>query len=618
MPFDSNGQASIAGQRPVNGQDTDAAQINVPLDDIQSMLGQVLLKTGVAPMQGPLNMNSFRITNVADATSGQEAVTLSQLRGRSAALSDFPGTTNESVAAMASAYGFVVFPRGDTALNNITITVPVYFDPGARISVNAANVVTLRGPINAPRFQHIFTGLGTVSLNYSNPNGEITKVAYASWWGIFPTGGTTTDQKAAIQAALDSFGNTREGRLIFENGSYSVNQTLGPILVPRGLWIEGQGERRTTFDILGNGTFFKTNERACKFSGFQFEQPGAGSAITGSLIEIGHTDCVVDGVRFWNAQYGVRVLAGADRASITNIESIYGFAVNADSALVWLQAENCYVNDVSVCDTSFGPRDIVRVGNGNVATISNVQISNIRTTEPSISVNVVADAGNIRNVSISNVIGDSDGAEAVIKAVTTGASSIEAMNISGITSDNSPLSFMKFEQKSTGAIIGLTIGASVVTGSAGDGLIFTQTTGAFDKVMVGNDVNILNRGNTGIVINGQVGVKSLPKMRMGPINDNDFILVPTPYPSTKVDIDTYGNNSWTTLRDDRSGKCMVRSQDAYTVSKLYGGGNFAAISGTVNGTTGSSGNVTLGISTNGLLRLENRYGTQITVEITFS
>lgn len=79
MPFDSNGVASISGNRPVNGQDTDAAQINVPLADIQSMLSQLLLKSGVAPMQGNLNMNGFSITGLQDPSNGGDPVTLSYL-----------------------------------------------------------------------------------------------------------------------------------------------------------------------------------------------------------------------------------------------------------------------------------------------------------------------------------------------------------------------------------------------------------------------------------------------------------------------------------------------------------------------------------------------------------
>jgi hypothetical protein len=80
MPFDSQGIASISGQRPVNGQDTDAAQINVPLNDIQSMLSQVLLRSGVAPMTGNLNMNGFRVTGLPDASNSQDPATYAQLQ----------------------------------------------------------------------------------------------------------------------------------------------------------------------------------------------------------------------------------------------------------------------------------------------------------------------------------------------------------------------------------------------------------------------------------------------------------------------------------------------------------------------------------------------------------
>jgi hypothetical protein len=80
MPFDSQGIATINGQRPVNGQDTDAAQITVPLDDIQSMLSQVLLKSGVAPMTGPLDMNGFKINNLAQASNPTDPVTLDQVQ----------------------------------------------------------------------------------------------------------------------------------------------------------------------------------------------------------------------------------------------------------------------------------------------------------------------------------------------------------------------------------------------------------------------------------------------------------------------------------------------------------------------------------------------------------
>jgi len=72
MPYDSNGVATINRQRAVTGQTVQAAQVNTPFDDTQSMLSQVLLRSGVAPMTGALNMNSSKLTNVADPESATD------------------------------------------------------------------------------------------------------------------------------------------------------------------------------------------------------------------------------------------------------------------------------------------------------------------------------------------------------------------------------------------------------------------------------------------------------------------------------------------------------------------------------------------------------------------
>lgn len=68
MAFDANGNASVTRNIAVTGQTVLAEQVNVPFADIQAMLGQVLLKSGVAPMTGPLNMNQSKIINVSDPT----------------------------------------------------------------------------------------------------------------------------------------------------------------------------------------------------------------------------------------------------------------------------------------------------------------------------------------------------------------------------------------------------------------------------------------------------------------------------------------------------------------------------------------------------------------------
>ena len=79
MPYDSNGNATVNRQVAVPGQTILAPQVNVPFDDIQSMLSQVLLRSGVAPLAGNLSASGFRITNAADGSADGDYVTVSQL-----------------------------------------------------------------------------------------------------------------------------------------------------------------------------------------------------------------------------------------------------------------------------------------------------------------------------------------------------------------------------------------------------------------------------------------------------------------------------------------------------------------------------------------------------------
>lgn len=81
MPFDSNGNASLVpGYLAVTGQTILASQHNPPLEDIASMLSQVLLRSGVAGMTGNLNFNSFKGINLAAGTADGNAVEYSQLQ----------------------------------------------------------------------------------------------------------------------------------------------------------------------------------------------------------------------------------------------------------------------------------------------------------------------------------------------------------------------------------------------------------------------------------------------------------------------------------------------------------------------------------------------------------
>lgn len=80
MPYDSSGIYSLpSGYLAVEGQTILPSQHNPPLQDIANGLSQVLLRSGVAPMTGPLNMNGFRVTGIPAGSDPDDLVIYSQL-----------------------------------------------------------------------------------------------------------------------------------------------------------------------------------------------------------------------------------------------------------------------------------------------------------------------------------------------------------------------------------------------------------------------------------------------------------------------------------------------------------------------------------------------------------
>ena len=81
IPYDASGNYSLpSGYLAVSGQTILATQHNPPLEDIASSLSQLLLRSGVAPMTGPLNLNGFKALNLPVSTAAGDAVEYTQLQ----------------------------------------------------------------------------------------------------------------------------------------------------------------------------------------------------------------------------------------------------------------------------------------------------------------------------------------------------------------------------------------------------------------------------------------------------------------------------------------------------------------------------------------------------------
>lgn len=81
MPFDSNGNFSLVpSYKATSGDTIRTEQHNPVFEDVAAALSKVLLRSGVAPMMGPLNMNGYKFLNIPAASGPGDPVTLSQLQ----------------------------------------------------------------------------------------------------------------------------------------------------------------------------------------------------------------------------------------------------------------------------------------------------------------------------------------------------------------------------------------------------------------------------------------------------------------------------------------------------------------------------------------------------------
>ena len=80
MPYNGAGAYSLpAGSIVADGTTIDAADHNTPVQDIETALGQVVLRNGVTPITGNQSMNSNKITSLANGTASTDAVNKGQL-----------------------------------------------------------------------------------------------------------------------------------------------------------------------------------------------------------------------------------------------------------------------------------------------------------------------------------------------------------------------------------------------------------------------------------------------------------------------------------------------------------------------------------------------------------
>lgn len=500
------------------------------------------------------------------------------------------GTTNNNTAfaAMAADVGYVVFPEGVYALSTMTIDVPIFFLPGGAVTTGSGQTITITNRIDSPK-QHSFRGAGNYKLRIDGEIGEDSKIVHAAWFGVFPVGATASSAlvTAALNKALSIYqGQDREGIFELDVGSYYID---GKITIPRGIHLRGAGTRRTIFDLKGQGyTALEAAGDAVRITGVQFEQhPDEQGARMGILIDmLEHLGCSVEDIRGWGTHTIIKAAGNDFTAKQVSAVWNYGAAPGAGSSLIWLAGGSRHViEDIDADGTTYGPETVVLIGNGNAASMTEIRVSGVKTTEDAVPVRIKAAVGAISMVNISDVIGvPSSAADAGVSIENTGAAAVSAIVINGVTGNSGLTSLVKMRNSGSGSIRYVSVDNAAIYGSTGYGVRLERTAGTLADICIGGGVNAIAR-SAPLSISGTTSNVFAPAYMSGG---------GTP-PAGNIDADNIGINAGGNVHSN-SGELDLRGAAGAGV-RIRTNGNATSLvvpsGGVYANTTASSANVTV-------------------------
>ena len=392
----------------------------------------------------------------------------------------------EAIQSMLSALGYVRFPRGGYKLLSTTIDAPVYFDVGSFVTVGEGEKVAFRASIDSPR-QYIFRGKGTYDLGNDENSGENARQIHASWFGASPSVTPSDDQTEFIQKACESFGNRREGVIVFDVGNYYVSKTIG---VPRGVWIKGQGTRRTVFHVSSDGyPVFKTLEQACRFTGIQLELTGIQKREY-PFIQLDHSTCEVDDIRTLSSP---GVVVNNTQCKVENVFGASSVDLGEESALVKVMADGCTVRNIHANTSDKGFGSLVCL-DSSTHTVGNTFIDNVQCNMPGIPVLVKGQGHSIVNTLISNVrsavyASAVKNTPAAVRVVNNGNAQIRALQINGVQALSKCDSIVSIEQNGTSSTSDIHL-SNICNANQKAGIRFKQTAGTLTHIVVSDTVDV--------------------------------------------------------------------------------------------------------------------------------
>lgn len=525
-----------------------------------------------------------------------------------------------AISVMDAVMGFVRFPTGATRLSSsLTTYSRLYFDEGAYVTVDATFTFSIRNVVTSSK-QWIFRGDGSISLSHDfSIGGENSRYAHASWFGAFPLAGLSVDQAPSIQKAYNAMGNTREGIIELDIGNYSF---LTGVTTTRGVHLKGQGTRRTVircdadgFDAITSGNV------AGKISDLGFEINSSMTTRANAYVRVQHDDFEIYSVNAGQTARGIVVSAG-NNCRISNMKAAYGTAQGAGSSLVRIEAGASHsIKGIYVTSSgAVGPDSLVDVV--STASISSIDIEDIQTINPSIPVRVRSPGGNVSLVNIRNVIfGGFAGAvpAAIVHLLSEATFGVSHININGLTSNGYPAAAVRIESTSSGTTENIVIDNVIIPGVTGSGIEFIRSsTGLVRDIIVGSAVEVSERTTPYLYTGNPTGIRISPTALSSalPVASYDFNLDDDTASSINLQRSVF--TGWLMISVGTAERAIYTFRAASSPNATAYGtptANMATVLTSLNGTTGTDGRFTTGV-TNGVLYFENRLGSTQRVNVT--
>lgn len=535
------------------------------------------------------------------------------------AVADGVTPCNTAVNGMASVLGYIGFGSGVHVLTTDTLAVPVYFEVGGAITASAGQTVTITSRIDSPR-QYIFQGDGSYSLLADGDSGEDSKEVHISWFGGFPSHNDIIDTAPSIAKANAALGNLREGVIRFDNGNYHM-ASLSTTTINRGVSLQGAGERRTVFRVSVDGVdIFTTAGVAAKFKDIQFEVETSVITVrnTGWYIVGLHEDLEAYNISF---QGGRGIYVESNRPRIDNIKANFGASPSVGSSLIHIASgAGARVSNVQCLTSAFGPTNVVKIG--GVGTVSGFEVENISSVIPSVTVSIDGSSASVVRGKIDGVIYNGSAGAApdyVIDLHNNGAFTMSDITIANVVGSSYASNGVRIRNSGSGTLEDISLDLVTISGSSGIGIDIERTAGTLRDIFVGNTVNVVERATpvrrNGTMSNVRIGPQALSNAY--PVLVYSISNLPDGE-ARSIDLGRsfFSGSVEITAGSARHGIFTARAAATPAVSaNRITDANTVAVATTLSGTTGTDGNLTLGVQ-DGVLYVENRLGSSQNITVT--